>query len=235
MWIRTEGPTFIVVKVCFTFLYRLPGAGNLRSVTYPPLHTSDRHLQLAIFRLDDMCVSLQEGMDNYLATAAIEKMPGVEATFGWLRRRGVRICLLSDHDRERTLLLLRRLNWTVDEDGTVQEVITEQQKKDNPIRLAQEAAGLQNSRFSFTALDTPRLLRLANAARVHFNVAVCNGRHPYNDLAVEPHHAMLDSLLQLPNFLLAHLPEAAVSPTALSKPTRRLLPRLRLPRPLSGL
>ena len=182
-----------------------------------------------------MCVSLQEGMENYLTTAAIEKMPGVEATFGWLRRRGVRICLLSDHGRDQTLLLLRRLNWTVDEDGTVQEVITEQQQKANPIRLAQESAGLQNSRFSFTALDTPRLLRLANEARVHFNVAVCNGRHAYNELAVEPHHAMLDSLLQLPNFLLAHLPDATVPQAAMAKPARRLLPRLRLPRPLSGL
>ncbi len=194
---------------------------------------SERHLQLAIFRLNDMCVAVQEDMYGYLPTASLEKMPGVEATFSWLRKRGVRICLLSDFDREQTLLLLRRLEWTVEEDGTIQEIITEQQKKENPIRLAQESACLQNPRFSFATVDTPRLLRLANQAHVHFNVAVCNGRHSYNELAVEPHHAMLDSLLQLPNFLLEHLPESQTGKVISPASGRRILPRLRLPLPLS--
>ncbi|PPK85357.1 hypothetical protein CLV84_2253 [Neolewinella xylanilytica] len=194
---------------------------------------SDRHLQLAIFRLNDMCVGIQEDMDGYLPTASLEKMPGAEATFAWLHRRGVRICLLSDFDRERTLLLLGRLNWTVEEDGTVQAIITDQNKKDNPVRMAQENACLQNPRFSFAAFDTPRLLRLANEARVHFNLAVCNGRHSYNELAVAPHHAMLDSLVQLPNFLLEHLPEAEAGQFTHPAAGRRLLPKLRLPRPLS--
>ena len=174
-----------------------------------------------------MCVSVQDGMQRYLATAALEKMPGVEATFQWLRKRGVRICLLSDYDRERTLLLLDRLQWTVDEDGTVQEIITEQQRHDNPVLLAQEHAGLGSPGLGFAAVDTPALLRQAAAARVHFNLAVCNGRCAYNELAVAPHHAMLDSLVQLPNFLLEHLPAAEV-PARASR-----LPRLRLPRPLS--
>ena len=194
---------------------------------------SDRHLQLAIFRLNDTCVGVQEDMEGYLPTASLEKKPGVEATFSWLRRRNVRICLLSDYDRAQTLLVLNRLKWTVDEDGTVQEVITEQAKRDNPVRLAQESACLQNPRFSFTAVDTPRLLHLAHEARVHFNLAVCNGLHPYHDLAVAPHHAMLDSLLQLPNFLLEHLPETEVGQLLGSATGRRFLPRLRLPRPLS--
>ncbi len=194
---------------------------------------SDRHLQLAIFHLNDMCVGVQEDMDGYLPTASLEKMPGVEAIFAWLRRRGVRICLLSDFNRADTILLLDRLQWSVEEDGIVQEVITDQLCKDNPVRMAQENAGLQNPRFSFTAVDTPRLLHLASQAHVHFNVAVCNGRHAYNELAVAPHHAMLDSLLQLPNFLLEHLPEAEVGNQLHAMAGRRLLPKLRLPRPLS--
>ncbi len=193
---------------------------------------SDQYLQLAIFHLNDMCVGVQQGMDTYLATAALEKMPGVEATFTWLRRRGVRICLLSDYDRPTTQLLLDRLNWTVDEPGTVQEVITEQRDKANPICLAQEHAGLSNGRLSFSATDTPRLLTLANAARVHFNLAVCNGSTPYRELATVPHHAMLDSLVQLPNFVLEHLPEPDFSAAPPPLVANRLLPRLRLPRPL---
>ncbi|THH39683.1 HAD family hydrolase [Neolewinella litorea] len=194
---------------------------------------SDRHLQLAVFRLNDMCVGVQEGMDRFLPTASLEKMPGVEATFTWLRKRGVRICLLSDYDRDDTRLLLRRLGWSVDETGTVQEIITRQSEKDNPVRLAQENAGLDSPGLCFVAADTPRLLEQAFAARVHFALAICNGRHTYNELAVAPHHAMLDSLIQLPNFLLQHLPAAGECPPAKPRTGGFSLPRLRLPRPLS--
>jgi hypothetical protein len=159
-------------------------------------------------------------MDHFLSTASLEKMPGVEASFRWLRKRGVRICLLSDYDRDRTLLLLRRLQWTVDEEGTVQEVITSWRNRDNPVRLAQENAGLHiRPRLSFTAFDLPELLDHASAARVHFNLAICNGHSSYSDLAVRPHHGMLDNLRQLPEFVIQHLPEPEVGG----------IPRLRLP------
>lgn len=211
---------------------------------------TDYHLQLAVFRLNDLCVGVQEGMEAFLTTAHLEKKPGVEPTFGWLRKRGVRICLLSDYDRSHTLILLQRLGWLVDENGTVQEIITEQEKQINPVLLAIEHAGLRDPNLSFTVFDTPRLLSLSNQARVHFNLAVCNGKHSYNELATSPHHAMLDSLVQLPNFVLQHLPEvnsgagtrsAAESRTQPGRvpgqsgksPLNVSLPRLRLPRPLS--
>lgn len=189
---------------------------------------TDYNLQLAVFRLDDMCVGVQEGMDRFLTTASLEKMPGVEATFSWLRKRGVRVCLLSDHGRKDTSLLLDRLNWSVDENGTVQEVITRQLRYDNPVFTALEHAGLQDANLSFTAFDTPRLLTLSNRARVHFNLAVCNGKSSYSVLATAPHHAMLDSLVQLPNFVLQHLPDPQFR--AGTQVQKNLL-RLRLPRP----
>ncbi|MCP9236338.1 hypothetical protein [Lewinella sp. JB7] len=192
------------------------------------------HLQLAVLRLNDMCVGVQDGMDRFLHTASLEKMPGAEALFAWLGKRGVRTCLLSDYGRRDTMIILDRLGWTVDEEGTVQEVITRQQKHENPIVLAQQNAGIGNPRLSFAAVDTPRLLHLANQAWVHFNLAICNGRSSYNELAVAPHHAMLDSLLQLPNFVLQHLPQPELP--AEPRPAtgvRRVMPRLQLPRPLS--
>ena len=189
----------------------------------PAHRTIDAHLQLAVFHLNDMCVAVQDGMDRFLTTASLERMPGVEATFSWLRKRGVRICLLSDYDRDHTLIILQRLSWSVDEDGTVQQIITEQQEQSNPITKAQELAGLMNPRFSLSAVDTPRLLEQSNAARVHFNLAICNGRSSYHQLATAPHHAMLDNLRQLPNFVIEHLPEPA-----------RPAHRLHLPRPLHG-
>ncbi|CAH0999217.1 hypothetical protein LEM8419_00514 [Neolewinella maritima] len=182
---------------------------------------TDAHLQLAVVHLNDVCVAVQEGMDRFLATAALDRMAGAEATFSWLRKRGVRICLLSDYDESQTLLLLKRLGWTVGEAGTVQQFVPRQQELDNPVLQAHALAGLTKGRLSITAVDTPELLRHSNAARVHFNLAICNGRSPYHALATAPHHAMLDNLRQLPDFLVRHLPEPA-------RPTQRLY----LPRPL---
>ena len=188
---------------------------------------TDYHLQLAIIRLDDTCVAVQEGMEGYLATAALEKLPGVEAIFSWLRKRGVRICLLTDYADEQAELLLDRLGWAVGENATVQEVICLQHTLVNPVLTALERAGLEDANLSFTIFDTPRLLDLSNQACVHFNLAVCNGHSPYRKLATSPHHAMLDTLVQLPNFILQHLPEPV------SRAGRSGLPKLRLPRPLS--
>ena len=199
-------------------------------VTLQPSRMIDYHLQLAILRLEDLCVGVQEGMDRFLATAALEKRPGVEATFHWLRKRSVRICLLSDYGQAETQLLLDRLGWTVDESGTVQYVVTRQGEQDNPVVLALEHAGIPDPNLSFTVCDTPELLLHSNRARVHFNLAVCNGRCNYSMLATCPHHAMLDSLLQVPNFILAHLPEPLTRAEA--RPDG-LLPKLRLPRPLA--
>lgn len=194
---------------------------------------SDLYLQLAVFRLNDMCIAVQEEMEGFLRTASLEKMPGVEATFTWLRKRGVRICLLSDYNLEDTKIILDRLGWTVDEDGTVQEVIVQQLSKRNPILLAQENASLSNPRSIVTIFDTPRLLQLAYDARVHLNLAICNGKCSYNELAVKPHHAILDKLVQLPNFLLEHLPQNGGAGPRVTPSGR--LPRLRIPRTLFGI
>lgn len=180
----------------------------------------DGHLQLAIFHLNDLCVVVQEGMDKYLATAALQRQPGTEATFAWLRRRGVSICLLSDYGKRQTQLLLQRLCWTVAEDGTVQQLITHQQRRANPVALAQQQAALADPRLSIAAVDTPGLLQQARAAGVCLSLAVCNGRAAYHQLAVVPHDGLLDNLQQVPNFVLQHLADAGTAPhpVRLSRP-----------------
>jgi len=170
--------------------------------------TTNRHIQLAIFRLEDVCVRVQEGMNGYLRTAALAKSDQIEATFRWLRKRGVRICLLSNYSREDTEVLLNRLDWEVGEDGYIQLVVLHQQNKENPVLLATEHANLPDATRAVLIADTPRLLRCAYRMQAHFVIGVTNGSHRYESLASEPHHALLDSPLQLPNFLLRHLPGA---------------------------
>lgn len=167
----------------------------------------NRFLQLAIFRLEDVCVRVQEGMEGFVKTAALEKSPGIEATFRWLRRRGVRICVLSGYNREDTEILLDRLDWEVGEDGFLQLVILNEATKQNPIELAIESAGLLWPSAVTVVVDTPRLLQCGRDTKCRFVLGVTNGSHTYELLANEPHHSMLDSTLQLPDFLLRQLPE----------------------------
>jgi len=174
-------------------------------MSYPYLESN---LQLAIFRLEDVCVRVQDGMEGFLRTAALEKTAQIEATFRWLRKRGVRVALISDAARPDAEILLERLNWRVGEEEPVQFVLTGQAAKHNPIRRVLDLAGLPNGRAVLSVFDTPRLLWLAHGAGLRFNLGVTNGRTSYAELATVPRYALLDEPVQLPNFLLEHLPTA---------------------------
>lgn len=187
-----------------------------------------RFLELAVFRFEDVCVDIQEDMAGFLRTAALEKKAGIEATFRWLRRRQISICLLTDFNREDFFLLLDRLGWQIAEDELVQLAIVEQQRKPNPIRLACEAVGLTTSLQALAVVDSPRLLHCATAAGAHLVYGVTNGRSAYRELAAEPFRALLDSAIQLPDHLLRNLPSDHLHPR-LSPQDRSTPPRLWYP------
>lgn len=175
--------------------------------TQPP-----RFLELAIFRFEDVCVDIQDDMDGYLRTAALEKKAGIEATFRWLRRRRIAVCLLTDYGREDFFMLLGRLGWSLGEDQIIQMAVLDQSRKPNPVRLAIDAAGLANARQAMVVIDIPRLLHCATAAGVHLVFGVTNGRGTYRELAGEPFRCLLDSTLQLPDYLLRSLPDGLFRP-----------------------
>lgn len=165
-----------------------------------PLQSS--YLQLGIFRLQDECVRIQEGMENFIRTAALEKVPQIEAIFRWLRKRNIQIALISDQDRPTTEILLERLNWRVGEEELLQFVLTNQHQKDNPVADVIELAGLPDGRLVFSLFDTPRLLLAARESNVHLSLGVTNGLYGYAKLSTVPHHGLLDGPIQLPNYLL---------------------------------
>jgi hypothetical protein len=178
---------------------------------------TNQYLQLGIFRLEDVCVRVQDGMKGFLRTAALEKNPEIEATFRWLRKRKIRIALISDANQEDTDVLLDRLNWRVGEDELIQLVLTDQKGERNPVREILDLADLPDGHLAFSVLDTPRLLQSAHFSKVHFNLGVTNGRCNYAELSGTPHHTLLDGTVQLPNFLLENLP--VVKPSVV-KPER---------------
>ena len=185
-------------------------------------------LELAIFRFEDVCINVQEGMEGYLKTAALERKGGVEATIRWLRRRGVKIALLTDYNRADFFLLLDRLGWGVGEDQLIQVVVLGQGQKANPVKLAYESIGVRSPKQVLLLADTVRLLHCATSAGLHLVFGVTNGRTSYNDLAREPFKALLDSTLQLPDYLLRNLPEE-MPKRLMASGGRRNPPRLWFP------
>lgn len=189
----------------------------------------NQYLQLGIFRLEDVCVRVQEGMEDFFRTAALEKTSEIEATFRWLRKRNIRIALVCDANLEDTNILLERLGWRVGEDELIQLVLTDQKTKLNPVREILNLANLRDGHLAFSVLDTPRLLHAAQFSKVHFNLGITNGRCSYAELAKTPHHALLDVPVQIPNFLLENLlPGKSLSPKLTGALAR--MPLLWLPR-----
>jgi len=190
-------------------------------------HHLTTYMELGIFRLEDVCVRIQDDMGEYIKTAALEKTPEVEATLRWLRKRQISVALISDVNRRDTEILLDRLNWRVGDDELLQLVLTDQASKPNPVANVLELAGVNDGFTTFSVLDTPRLLHSAQACGVHFNIGITNGCCSYRELAEAPHHTLLDGVVQLPNFLLENLPKEQ----AVNSPLRKA-PGLRLPRNL---
>lgn len=165
--------------------------------------SSPRFLELAVFRFEDVCVAVQEDMGNYLKTAALEVKAGVEATFRWLRRRQVKICLLTDYNREDFLLLAGRLGWGIGPQELIQLVVPEQSQEENPVRQAYAFAKLRFPQQTVVVVDSPRLLQCARKAGSTLVFGVTNGESAYQDLAEEAVRSLLDSPIQLPNYLLS--------------------------------
>jgi len=193
-----------------------------------PPASPHRFLELAIFRFEDVCIDIQDDMDGYLRTAALKKKAGIEATFRWLQRRQISVCVLTDYGREDFFLLMGRLDWTLGEDQLIQMAVLDQSRKPNPVRLAIDAAGLANARQALVVVDTPRLLHCATTAGAHLIFGVTNGRSTYRQLAAEPFQSLLDSTLQLPDYLLSNLPEGLFRPQRINEsfsgPPRLLYP-----------
>ncbi len=182
----------------------------------------NQYLQLGIFRLEDVCVRVQDGMEGFFRTAALEKTSEIEATFRWLLKRNIRIALICDANRGNTNILLERLGWSVGEGELIQVALTNQKTKLNPVQEVLDLVGLPNGDLAFSVFDTPRLLSSAQLSRVQFNLGITSGRCNYAELSGTPHHALLDVPVQIPNFLLENMAPLKPLPRKITRPSNRM-------------
>ncbi|WP_139212056.1 hypothetical protein [Neolewinella agarilytica] len=161
-------------------------------------------LKIAMFRLQDVCVYVQEDLSSYIRTASLDRSPGIEATFRWLNKKGVEVALISDLDPATTTVLLQRLNWSIGKGELVQAVIYDLFESVNPFARAMEQRGIMQGDSVLTLADTPRLLKMAQDCKIYFNLGTTSGSNSYQVLRNAPHLALLDQPVQLANFLLTY-------------------------------
>lgn len=170
------------------------------------LNSKNAFVSHAVFRLLDTCVVLQDDMEGFYKTASLEKVRGIENVFRWLNTRGVKVCLYSDLNLADTQLILDRLKWQVswenDAAALVNLVMAKDPSLSNPIEHLINISGATHPNRVVTFGDTVQFLEWSWETKVLLNIAVTYGSESYQSLAVAPHHGMLDSVLEVPNFLL---------------------------------
>ena len=144
--------------------------------------------------------SFRERLAHFYSTGGVEPVEGAEATFSWLKRRGIGVALDTGFDREITSLLVSSLGWEREVVDVV--VCGEDVRRGRPapdlIFRAMEAAGVGEARQVMNVGDTMLDLQAGHNAGVRWNVGVLSGAHGRQLLEREPHTHLLDSVAGLP-------------------------------------
>lgn len=132
-------------------------------------------------------------------------LDGVEDAFRELRRRGVKVALTTGFSRDVAGPLLERLGWSVEDDNLLDAVVCSDEvaagrPAPHMIHRAMELTGVQDVRAVIAAGDTVNDLAAANNAGVTA-VGVLTGKLGREDLAVHPHHHILDGVKDIPSLL----------------------------------
>ena len=152
-------------------------------------------------RAETVYNSFREHLARLYNTGGVEPVEGAEATFRWLKRRGIRVALNTGFDREITNLLLSSLGW----EGKVVDVVVcgDDVERGRPapdlIFRAMEAAGVSDARQVMNVGDTVLDLQAGQNAGVRWNVGVLSGAHGLELLEQAPHTHLLASVAALPD------------------------------------
>lgn len=157
----------------------------------------------AVFRLEDSCVRLQENMEGFYKTAAIEAVDGIEIVFRWFARRGVTNVLFTELADQDLKHVLNRLGWNADFCQQHRLVVLPYDSSfNNPFEKLVREFNIQSSRQLIVIGDRADFLATGADAGVQFNIAVAYGSSNHQQLATAPVTGILDSIMQLPNFII---------------------------------
>ncbi len=154
-------------------------------------------------RLDEVYADFRDRLGRLFADQGVRAVDGAEATFAWLRERGVRLALTTGFDRAVAELLLGAVGWGV---GVLDAVVCGDdvpQGRPAPYMIfrAMEATGVLGVRRVVNVGDTALDLESGWNAGVGVNVGVLSGAHALEQLRQAPHTHLLAGVADLPDLL----------------------------------
>lgn len=170
---------------------------------------------------DKTFAAFKEILENHYRTHPVVPAEGALEVFAWLKSQGIKIALNTGFYREVVDILLDRLGWNegLDDQYMNGEVIdlsitpTETNGKGRPfpdmIFKAMELLGIEDPKTVVKIGDTPADLQEGKLAGVGLNLAVTNGTHTAEELAVWENDGLLENTGALKPFLDQWMAELA--------------------------
>lgn len=151
-------------------------------------------------RAEEAYLFFQDHLGRAYGNGGVSPVNGAEATFAWLRNRGVRIALNTGFDSVITGLLLSALGWSKVADAVVcgDDVPRGRPAPDLIVR-AMRLIGVHDPDRVANVGDTTLDLEAGARAGVRFNVGVLSGAHDRGRLATAPHTHLLPDVGELPS------------------------------------
>lgn len=151
-------------------------------------------------RVEEAYLTFQRDLSRLYGEGGALPVGGAEATFAWLRGRGIRIALNTGFDRVITDLLLSALRWSNVADAVVcGDDVPRGRPAPDLIHRAMELTGVRDPGRVANVGDTSLDLEAGSQAGVRFNVGVLSGAHDRGRLEKAPHTHLLTDLGELPS------------------------------------
>lgn len=155
------------------------------------------------WHVEEIYSTFRTRLEAAYAQGGVRAVPEAEATFGWLRRHGIRIALTTGFYRRVTSILLQAVGW--DGDAVDAVICSDEVPLGRPapymIFRAMEATGATDVRRVVKVGDTVFDLRAGRNAGLDVVVGVLSGSQTREQLSqVEGVH-LLASVAELPAFL----------------------------------
>lgn len=151
-------------------------------------------------RAEEAYLSFQTCLRRSYDGGGASPVSGAEATFAWLRARGIRIALNTGFDSAITGLLLTSLRWWKVADAVVcGDDVPRGRPAPDLILRAMELTGVRDPARVANVGDTTLDLEAGLQAGVRFNVGVFSGAHDRGRLEKAPHTHLLSDVGELPS------------------------------------
>jgi phosphonatase-like hydrolase len=154
-------------------------------------------------RISDAYAAFRRNLEGLYARDGVQAIPGAEATFDWLRERGIKIALTTGFYRRVTELILESLGWRAKwiDASVCSEDVAQGRPAPYMIFRAMEATGVLDVRRVVKVGDTVLDLQAGSNAGVAALVGVLSGVGTREQLAAISGAHIISSAAGLPRLL----------------------------------